>query len=208
MFSVDPAKREDYRLFGASGSGDDDLRDFRNAESFVSQLFPRMSAEEFVERLKDFESSYKSGAEERDDVLEHIRKRHGDASQLLEFIPLSSSEDLPRYEQIVTTAFRDGTLSGDFEPLFSKSIKKALAKASEFEAKEKRMFAREQRRAAGKKSAGSSLTKAGSGGGLASLAAAIQANAQKRSATAALALDSWASAAGALNSERAAKKRR
>lgn len=110
----DPEKRALYDKTGdiEGFSGNSSL--FQKALSYFRSIYKEVT----VEDIEDFEKKYVGSKEEQEDLDEYINRMEGDMRKILEQIPLSKNEDIPRFIQY-----------------FEEQIKKAGAKPPQWKSK-------------------------------------------------------------------------
>ena len=96
---MDDEKRQQYdetgMIDGNSGRVGDEFNEstFQNAYNYYRKLYKPISKQD----IQSFEKEYRFGIMEQEDLLEYYDQHEGHMGQLLECIPLSNNEDVPRF---------------------------------------------------------------------------------------------------------------
>ena len=94
----DDKKRKHYDLTGEV--------DQENLEDLVNRC--RFFYKEFTaDDIDDFATRYKNSGEEEEDLVNFYETYKGDITNILEFIPLSENNDIPRYVKIFDTLIKE-----------------------------------------------------------------------------------------------------
>jgi DnaJ homolog subfamily C member 9 len=70
-----------------------------------------------------FEKLYKGSDEEKEDLISFYDRFQGDISYLLECVPFSEPEDIPRFLEIFSNLFNEKKLNANYKPAYEKSLK-------------------------------------------------------------------------------------
>ena len=86
---IDPERRKRY---DKSGETEAETDEFKSAYEFFRSQFPRVTQS----AIDDFARTYPGSSAEDEDLCHFYNQRQGDMTRLLEYIPLSTPEAVPR----------------------------------------------------------------------------------------------------------------
>lgn len=106
---IDPDRRAAYDEFGDTGSlhGNDDNIDVAAAASFFSRTRNPVTKED----IKAYETSYRDGPDEVEDLVAHFNRFEGNVTKVCDYIPYSDESDLKRFVALWEGKIDDGTLT-------------------------------------------------------------------------------------------------
>ena len=108
----DPEKKKLYDETGVIGDHLDE-----KAFETAYEYFRNMRAKIEIQEIEEFEKRYRFGREEEEDLIDYYNNHKGDMVQLLESIPCSTNEDIPRFieffEQKIKEKILDSTKKFD-----------------------------------------------------------------------------------------------
>lgn len=101
---MDDDKRE---LYDETGEIDNSVEiDLEGAYEYYKNIYPTITPKD----IDDFTIKYKHSEMEKEDLKEFFLEYKGDLTRILEFIPLSTNEDVTRFITILEDFFKDKTL--------------------------------------------------------------------------------------------------
>ena len=139
----DPKKKEAYDKLGII-NGDINIESTYN---YFKDIYPEVN----FDVIKEYSLKYRESEEEKQDLISFYIKNKGDVTNVLEWIPFSVNEDIPRFLEIFNKLISENTLTGNQK--FKKSIKKIKLLKDEisgdedkFEALKKQILENKQKR--------------------------------------------------------------
>lgn len=141
---ADPDRRAQYDQFGPSSNphADDDGIDAEALAEFLTKYASRLSKED----IAAYESKYRNGRDEREDLLSHFEKFDGNVINVLQYIPYSDERDLERFISFWDDCIQEGKLSST--PQWHKARKSLLKQAQLHEKKSNSTSKKRGKRAA------------------------------------------------------------
>ncbi len=99
---------EDKRaLYDETGEIDNSIEiDLEGAYEYYKNVFPTITQKD----IEDFTLKYRNSDLEKEDLIDFYLDNKGDLRQILEWIPLSTNEDIPRFLSIFEELFANKTL--------------------------------------------------------------------------------------------------
>ncbi|PXF47271.1 Chaperone protein dnaJ 6 [Gracilariopsis chorda] len=122
---ADPDRRAQYDQFGPASNphADDDGMDADALAEFLARYTSRLSKED----IAAYESKYRNGQDEREDLLSHFERFEGNVVNVLQYIPYSEERDLERFVSFWDESVQDGKLSNT--PQWRRARKSLLKQA-------------------------------------------------------------------------------
>eukprot|EP00741_Cyanophora_paradoxa_P024461 tig00022075_g23618.t1 len=102
----DSDKRKLYDETGRDPELEDSCEGFDSWDAYFRSIFSRVSEED----INAFEKRYKNSSMEAEDVRFFYEKFEGDLEQLLEHVPLSTEDDMPRFKEYLGACVSIGKL--------------------------------------------------------------------------------------------------
>jgi DnaJ homolog subfamily C member 9 len=104
LILMDEEKR---RLYDTTGEIDDTCGvDLEGTYEYFKHIYPTITEKD----IEDFTLKYKDSEMEREDLINFYKVYNGDMKKLLQFIPLSTNEDIERLLKIYETLFQEKKL--------------------------------------------------------------------------------------------------
>ena len=135
---IDPQTRAVYDKTGSFGSTNiKDVRSFVDAYLYYRDKFKQIE----VRDIEEFAKSYRGGEDEKEDLLDYyyeypqITRLEGNMAHILEHIPLSSQQDLPRFWAYFDQLIEEGEIE-DFVKKYKATKAKVKAVKSELSKEE------------------------------------------------------------------------
>eukprot|EP00919_Chromeraceae_sp_WS-2016_P059612 GHVR01141644.1.p1 GENE.GHVR01141644.1~~GHVR01141644.1.p1 ORF type:complete len:260 (-),score=72.71 GHVR01141644.1:227-1006(-) len=152
---------------------------FDTAYDYYRHIYPKID----IKDIESFESTYRMSNDETDDLINFYNKNKGDVSRLLDYIPLSTADDVNRYIDKYESLITDGTIIREkgFKPSLERLYKaaKRYKSLTSKEAKEVEKLGKENSLVCSSKS---SVGEGGSVGSLDALAQLINKRGESRAA--------------------------
>lgn len=105
---IDPDRRQEYDTLGDTGTlhGGEPALDADAAAAFFARAGPTVTAED----IALYETRYRNGEDEREDLAAFYDRFEGDVKKVLEYIPYSDESDLVRFVQFWDDLLEKGDL--------------------------------------------------------------------------------------------------
>lgn len=98
---------EKRRLYDTTGEVDDSCNvDLQGTYEYFKHIYPTITEKD----IEDFTLKYKDSEMEREDLINFYKEYNGDMKNLLQFIPLSTNEDIQRLLSIYENLFHEKKL--------------------------------------------------------------------------------------------------
>ncbi|CDJ64977.1 DnaJ domain-containing protein, putative [Eimeria necatrix] len=99
----DPKKRERYDRTGETEEEGLTGQSYEEAYAFYKEKFPEVTEE----AIDQFRTRYIGSEEEKEDIIDFVKKFDGDLSNFFEYIPLSDPSEAERYKGILSSLTKD-----------------------------------------------------------------------------------------------------
>jgi DnaJ family protein C protein 9 len=132
---MDEDKRKIYDVTGSIDNASD--FDLNNTYQYYRNIYPTITKDD----IENFVSKYKNSEMELADLINFYNDNSGDMTDLLEWIPLSQTSDIPRFINIYEKLFKEKKLKKNKKFSLTKNKIKSVKEDSieEVQEKEKEM---------------------------------------------------------------------
>ncbi|EER17774.1 chaperone protein DnaJ, putative [Perkinsus marinus ATCC 50983] len=129
----DPEQKKRYdESDGDLAVFEDESSEFREAYQYYRKLYPVLTAED----IDSFAAQYRHSDEEKEDLRRFVEEHNGDVSELLEWIILSTPDDVERFAEFIRSYVTSERQ--DLLPVFESSLVKLRRNGKRLAAKCKR----------------------------------------------------------------------
>lgn len=112
----DPEKRKVYDKTGDVADLDYDLNTFISAYQYYRNMYKEITTQD----IADFSKTYPGSKDEKEDLMDYYWDYEGDMDGLLECIPLSKVEDVPRFIEYFDSQIKSGEID-EFIEVFNET---------------------------------------------------------------------------------------